>query len=81
MPRHEYYIKNKQKLADIQRKTRQKKRIERDPCLTFRLMMSGKILRDPFFCENHILSGCESCQKWYHEQKKQDEPIEGAKIW
>lgn len=68
-------------LLDNQRKSRQKKRIERDPCLTFRLMMSGKILRNPFFCDEHIRNGCIECARFYHNLKKENEVIEGASIW
>ena len=81
MPRASYYHKNKEILANEQRKRRENKRIKQDPCQTFRAMMLGKIRRDPFFCDEHIRNGCIECAKFYHNLKKTEEPIEGARIW
>jgi hypothetical protein len=77
-PRASYYRKNKEKLLDNQRK----KRRLTHTCITFKLMMSGRVKRDSIWCDEH-LRNCSECQAWYHNFKKEEKPevFEGGNFW
>lgn len=49
-------------------------------CEKFVFMMTDKMERDMFFCNEHHLK-CSDCQKWLHKQRQDVKPIDGANMW